>query len=150
MKCGAFHEMQHFSYEKCHFSWKAPLFIWKALCFSWKAPHFMKSSAFHMKSIALFMKICRMHERIHENLQDFMWNPPDFERPIARNGNAYVSFCLSIAFCHFDDIITFCVCKFPLANAVAFCLKLTKKVLSVWLFNFCCLICLTLRKLKIY
>ena len=24
-----------------------------------------------------------------------MWNPADFERPIARNGNAYVLFCFT-------------------------------------------------------
>ena len=47
----------------------------------------MKSAGFHMKS-AGFHEICQISREIHR----ISWNLADFERPIARNGNAYVSF----------------------------------------------------------
>ena len=54
MKCGAFHEMRHFSYEKhCafhekhHISWKAPHFMKSTMLFIWKAPEIIKNSWFN-------------------------------------------------------------------------------------------------------
>ena len=47
---------------------------------------FMKSGGFHVKPT-------RFHADFRWNLADFVqisWNPPDFERPIAKNGKPYV------------------------------------------------------------
>ena len=79
---------------------------------------FLKSAGFHVKFGRFHMKFGRFHVKstckpyksnnsrktlqfygvqwkgyvswFTWNLPDFMWNPPNFERPIARNGKAYV------------------------------------------------------------
>ena len=82
------HEIWQISRNPADFMWNPPTKLINQI-FQEKLFSFMECcgkamSCFHMKS-AGFHEICW----ISQNL-DFMWNPPDFERPIARNSKPYV------------------------------------------------------------
>ena len=105
------HEIWRISWNLADFRWNLVDFIWiswnladfirisyrfqvKSGRFQVKSSRlhmdFMKSSGFQVKSSRFhmdFMKSAGFHAW---NLLDFTWNPPDFERPIARNGKPYV------------------------------------------------------------
>ena len=96
---------EHFWHIGCNSSWEVLLNVWsfERKTYTWssrKSSHSMKSGRFQVKSVRFHTDFMGEIRQISYGFHP--WNPPDFERPIARNGKPYVLYvayvsCLSQA-----------------------------------------------------